>query len=42
MARHRPTDGTLADLDGDEACAAVRRILSRKLADERGGAAIPC
>jgi vanillate O-demethylase monooxygenase subunit len=32
-----PAGGVLANLDGDEACAAARRILARKLAEERGG-----
>ena len=31
-----PAGGILANLDGDEACAAARRILARKLAEERG------
>jgi vanillate O-demethylase monooxygenase subunit len=31
-----PAGGVLANLDGDEACAAARRILARKLAEERG------
>ena len=31
-----PAGGALANLDGDEACAAARRILARKLAAERG------
>ena len=30
-----PAGGVLANLDGDEACAAARRILARKLAEER-------
>ena len=31
-----PAGGVLANLEGDEACAAARRILARKLAEERG------
>jgi vanillate O-demethylase monooxygenase subunit len=31
-----PAGGVLANLDGDEACAAARRILARKLAEDQG------